>query len=191
MTSDSGNDNLSNDDLSELTRIVGELPADVLDSLRKLPPEFISQLAQLSPEAVDQLTRLPVDMLGGLAGMPADMLEWLGRASQRSGSSLSPDALAQFIGVASKSTQPLRTLKAIPTEMLNVMAALPADVFNSLMELPPELLKQLPDAFTATSETMDEIPKNIEDLSATSDDGSSDLDPELLATLSEMPPGSI
>ena len=191
MTSDSGNDNLSNDDLSELTRVVGELPADVLDSLRKLPPEFISQLAQLSPEAVDQLTRLPVDMLGGLAGMPADMLEWLGRASQRSGSSLSPDALAQFISVACKSTQPLRTLKAIPTEMLNVMATLPADVFNSLMELPPELLRQLPDAFTATSETMDEIPKNIEDLSATSDDGSSDLDPQLLATLNEMPPGSI
>ena len=191
MTSDSGNDNLSNDDLSEITRVVGELPADVVDSLRKLPPEFISQLAKLSPEAVDQLTRLPVEMLGGLSGMPADMLEWLGRASMRSEAGMSPDVLAQFISVASKSSQPLRTLKAIPTEMLNVMAALPADVFNSLMELPPELLKQLPDAFAATSETMDEIPKNIEELSAASDDGSSDLDPQLLATLNEMPAGSI
>ena len=191
MTSDSGNDNISNDDLSEIARIVGELPANVLDSLRKLPPQFISQLADLSPEAIDQLTRLPVDMLGGLAGMPVEMLEWLGRASSRSESGLSPDVLAQFISVAGHSSQPLRTLKAIPTEMMNVMAALPADVFNSLMELPPELLKQLPDAFAATSETLDEIPKNIEELSASSEDGSQDVNPQLLATLAEMPPGSI
>jgi WD40 repeat protein/serine/threonine protein kinase len=191
MTSDSGNDNLSNNDLSEIARVVGELPTDVLDSLRKLPPEFISQLASLSPEAVDQLTRLPVELLARLSGMPADMLEWLGRASSQSESGLSPDVLAQFISAASESSQPLRTLKAIPTEMLNVMAALPADVFNSLMELPPELLKQLPDAFAATSETLNEIPKNIEELSAASEDGSQDVDPQLLATLSEMPPGSI
>jgi hypothetical protein len=32
MTSDSGNDNLSNNDLSEIARVVGELPTDVLDS---------------------------------------------------------------------------------------------------------------------------------------------------------------
>lgn len=190
MTSDSGNDNLSND-LSEIARVVGELPTNVLDALAKLPPEFINQLTQLSPEAVDQLTRLPADMLSGLAGMPNDMLEWLGRASSRSETGLSPDVLSQFISVASKSSQPLRTLKAIPTEMLTVMAALPADVFNGLMDLPPELLKQLPDAFTATSETMDEIPTNIEDLSAASEDGSQDVDPQLLATLNEMPPGSI
>ncbi len=190
MTSDSGNDNLSND-LSDIARVVGELPTDVLDALAKLPPEFINQLSRLSPEAVDQLTRLPVEMLSGLAGMPVEMLEWLGRASSRSESGLSLDVLSQFISVASKSSQPLRTLKAIPTEMLNVMAALPADVFNGLMDLPPELLKQLPDAFAATSETMDEIPTNIEDLSAASDDGSQDVDPQLLATLNEMPPGTI
>ena len=191
MTSDSGNDNLSNDDLREIARIVGELPTDVLESLEKLPPEFISQLAGLSPEAIDQLTRLPVEMLGGLAGMPPEMLEWLGRASSRSESGLSPDVLAQFITVASNSSQPLRTLKSIPTEMLNVMAALPAEVFNSLMDLPPELLKQLPDAFAATSETMDEIPRNIEELAASSTDGSLEIDPKLMATLSEMPPGAI
>jgi WD40 repeat protein/serine/threonine protein kinase len=191
MTSDSGNDNLSNDGASEIARIVGELPTDVLDALRKIPPEFINQLANLSPEAVNQLTRLPVDMLGGLAGMPNEMLEWLGRASSRGESGLSPDVLAQFISVASKSTQPLHTLKAIPTEILNVMATLPADVFNALMEMPPELLKQLPDAFAATSETLDEIPTNIEELSAASDDASSDIDPQLLATLSEMPADSI
>tara|TARA_R110002072_G_scaffold145459_1_gene291874 strand:+ start:21027 stop:28172 length:7146 start_codon:yes stop_codon:yes gene_type:complete len=191
MTNDSGNDNVSNDDLREIARIVGELPTDVLDSLGKLPPEFIRQLAGLSPEAVDQLTRLPVDMLGGLAGMPPEMLEWLGRASSRSESGLNPDVLAQFISVAGNSSQPLRTLKSVPTEMLNVMAALPADVFNSLMELPPELLKQLPDAFAATSETLDEIPRNLDELAASSADGSQDVDPKLLATLSEMPPGAI
>lgn len=190
MTSDSGNDNLSND-LSDIARVVGELPTDVLEALKKLPPEFINQLSQLSPEAVDQLTRLPADMLGGLAGMPIEMLEWLGRASSRSESGLSPQALSQFIKVASNSSQPLRTLKAIPKEMLTVMAALPSEVFDGLMELPPDLLKQLPDAFSATSETLDEIPKNIEELSAASDDGSADVDPQLMATLSEMPPGSI
>mgnify|MGYP002629194182 CR=1 FL=1 len=190
MTSDSGNDKLSND-LSEIARVVGELPTDVLEALAKLPPEFIQRLTRLSPEAVDQLTRLPAGMLSGLAGMPTDVLEWLGRASSRSETGLSPAVLSQFIAMATNSSQALGTLKAIPTEMLNVMAALPADVFNGLMALPPELLKQLPDAFTATSETMDEIPTNIEDMSAASDDGSHDVDPQLLATLNEMPPGSI
>lgn len=190
MTNDSGNDNLSND-LSEIANVVGELPANVLEALKKLPPEFINQLSQLSPEAVDQLTRLPIDMLSGLAGMPGEMLEWLGRASSRSESGLSPEVLVQFIKVASTSSQPLRTLKSIPKEMLSVMAAIPLEVFDSLMELPPELLMQLPDAFSATSETLDEIPKNIEELSAASEDGSSDVDPQLLATLNEMPQGSI
>ena len=98
MTNDSGNDNLSND-LSEIANVVGELPANVLEALKNLPPEFINQLSQLSPEAVDQLTRLPIDMLAGLAGMPSEMLEWLGRASSRSESGLSPEVLAQFIKV--------------------------------------------------------------------------------------------
>ena len=191
MTSDNGNDKLSNDGISEIARVVGELPTDVLDALRQFPPQFISRLSQLSPEAIEQLTRLPVDMLGGLAEMPSEMLEWLGRASSRTESGISPDLLAQFIRVASDPSQPLRTLKAIPTEMLNVMAALPADVFNGLMELPPELLKQLPDAFTATSQTLDEIPTNIKELSASSEDSSSDVNPELLATLAEMPQGAI
>ncbi len=188
MTSDSGNDNLSNDAVSELARIVGELPIDVQDALRQLSPQLINRLAQLSPEAIDQLTRLPVDMLGKLSEMPVAMLDWLGRASSRAESGLSPDVLAQFVRVASDPAQPLRTLKAIPTEMLIVMAALPQDVFNGLMELPPALLKQLPDAFAATSETMDEIPKNIEELSSAA---SIDVNPELLATLAEMPAGTI
>ncbi|NQV25988.1 MAG: protein kinase [Rhodopirellula sp.] len=191
MTSDSGNDKLSNDGLAEIVRLVGELPNDVLDELRKLPPQFISRLARLSTEAVDQLTRLPVDMLTRLSDFPTDMLEWLGAASSRAESGLSPDLLAKFISIASNSSQAIRTLKAVPTEMLKVMAALPPDVFNSLMELPPELLQQLPDAFTATSETMDEIPRNITELSTAVEDSSVDVDPRLMATLNEMPPGAI
>jgi len=190
MTSDSGNDNLSND-LSEIANVVGELPANVLESLKKLPSEFINRLSYLSPEAVDQLTRLPIDMLAGLAGMPSEMLEWLGRVSSRSDSGLSPEVLAQFIKGASTSSQPLRTLKSIPKEMLSVIAAIPSEVFDSLMELPPELLNQLPDAFSATLETLDEIPSNIEKLSDASEDVSSDIDPRLLATLNDMPPDAI
>jgi len=190
MTSDSGNDNFSND-LSEIANVVGKLPANVLEALKKLPTEFINRLSHLSPEAVDQLTRLPIDMLAGLAGMPDEMLEWLGRVSSRSDAGLSPEVLAQFVKGASNSSQPLRTLKAIPKEMLSVIAAIPAEVFDSLMELPPELLKQLPDAFSATSETLDEIPRNIEELGAASEDVSSDIDPRLLATLNDMPPGAI
>ena len=135
MTSDSGNDNFSND-LSEIANVVGKLPANVLESLKKLPAEFINRLSHLSPEAVDQLTRLPIDMLAGLTGMPGEMLEWLGRVSARSDSGLSPEVLAQFIKGASTSSQPLRTLKAIPKEMLSVIATIPVEVFDSLMELP-------------------------------------------------------
>ncbi len=190
MTSDSGNDNFSND-LSEIANVVGKLPANVLEALKKLPTEFINRLSHLSPEAVDQLTRLPIDMLAGLAGMPDEMLEWLGRVSSRSDAGLSPEVLAQFIKGASNSSQPLRTLKAIPKEMLSVIAAIPAEVFDSLMELPPELLKQLPDAFSTTSETLDEIPSSMEELSAASEDVNRDIDPRLLATLNDMPPGAI
>lgn len=191
MTSDSGNDNLSNEDIQETARIVGELPVDVQKGLRQLPPDFINRLANLSPEAIDQLTRLPVDMLGRLSEMPASMLEWLGKASARTESGLSPDILAKFARIAGQSSQPLRTLKAIPTEMLKIMASLPPDVFNDLMELPPSLLKQLPEAFAATSQTIDEIPEQLEDMSASSDEGSADVNPELLATLAEMPADAI
>lgn len=190
MTSENGNDNLSNDALSEIARVVGELPPEVLNALQQLPPEFINRLAHLSPESVDQLTRLPVDMLGKLSDLPESMLEWLGRASSRSESGLSSHALGQFIAIAGKSSQPLRTLKSIPPEMLKVMAALPADVFNGLMSLPPDLLRQLPDVFSATSETLDEIPKNIEELASATDDGS-EVASDLMATLSEMPGDAI
>lgn len=191
MTTDSGNDNLSNDDILEIARVVGELPADVREGLQQLPPAFINRLANLSPEAIDQLTRLPIDMLGKLSEMPAPMLEWLGKASARTESGLSPDVLARFAQIAGQSSQPLRTLKAIPTEMLKIMSSLPPDVFNSLMELPPDLLRQLPDAFAATSQTLDEIPENLEGLSASSEEASVDVNSELLATLAEMPADAV
>jgi WD40 repeat protein/serine/threonine protein kinase len=191
MTTDNGNDKTSNDAMSEIARAVGELPNDVLEALQQLPPKFINQLSQLSPEALNQLTRLPIEMLGRLSELPNSMLDWLGRASSQTESGVSAKVLSQFVAIASKSAQPLRTLKSIPTGMLKVMAALPLDVFNSLMELPLELLKQLPDAFSATSETMDEIPTNIEEMITAAENSSVDIAPELLNTLSEMPDGAI
>ncbi|MDA0283524.1 MAG: serine/threonine-protein kinase, partial [Planctomycetota bacterium] len=194
MTTDSGNDQTPNNAESEIVRTIGELPEEVLAALQQLPPEFINRLADLSPEAIEQLTRLPAAMLGGLSALPTPMLEWLGRASGRSDSSLSAGTLIRFASIAHLSSEPLRTLKAIPSEMLKVMAALPPDVFNSLMELPAALLKQLPDALAATSDTLDEIPTNLAELSADSEDSrdsSSNIAPELMATLSEMPDGAI
>lgn len=190
MTTDNGSNGLPDPSESDIIRTIGELPDEVLAGLQRMPASFLNRLADLSPEAIEQLSRLPVDMLGQLSDLPDSVLEWLGRASARNEAGLNAEVMAQLVRMTGETSEPLRTLKAIPSSMLKVMSALPADVFNSLMALPPQLLKQLPDALAATSETLDEIPTNLSDLSQ-GESESVDVDPELIATLGEMPPGAV
>jgi WD40 repeat protein/serine/threonine protein kinase len=168
---------------SELIRALGDLPEPVLAELQQLPPEFLERLAQQPPEVIDGLTRLPLSTLKSMAGLSSSMLTWLGTASDRIASGLDSEALARLISLSQNSRSSLRQLQNLSPTVLRTLTSLPGDVLSSLVSLPHDLLQQLPAVFSATAETLDEIP-TLQDLS-------DDASPELIATLDQMPTGAV
>jgi len=168
---------------SELIRALGDLPEPVLAELQQLPPEFLQRLAEQPPAVIDGLTRLPLSTLKSMAGLSGSMLTWVATVSDRISTGLDSAALARLVSLAQDSRSSLRQLQSLDPKVLRGLTSLPAGVLASLVSLPQDLLQQLPSVFSATAETLDEIPAL--------DDLSDDASPELIATLDQMPEGAL
>ncbi|MHC4875469.1 MAG: protein kinase domain-containing protein [Planctomycetota bacterium] len=168
---------------SRLIQALGDLPESVLADLETLPPEFLDRLSKLSPDALDGLTRLPVQTLTSMANLSTSMLTWFGTTSGRIASGLDVQALKRLVSLAQGSHQPLKQLQTLNSHVVRALSSLPDGVLSSLVALPSDLLMQLPAVFSATAETIDEIPA-LNDLS-------DDASPELIATLDQMPEGAV
>jgi hypothetical protein len=183
-------------DEQELARALGELPPNVLASLKELPSEFLQTLGGLSPESLDSLTRIPIELLARLSKLSAASLEWLGHAGSKL-AALPPESLAKFAQLASDKPNAIAQLKRLDAATVHALMSVPANVMSSLADLPIDLLKQLPDALSGSSETLTEIPANL----STKDDSADELarnqatldalTPESIKTLAELPPDAV
>ena len=159
----------------EIVQTLSELPDDVLVLLHDLPADFIDRLSQLAPETRQSLTRLPLETLSGLAALPFPVLEWLGRLCGSREEGLDAEALTQIMRLAKDHCAPLAQLKNVPTDMIRALSSLPPEVVDCLFELPPELLRQLPEALSASGGATDDTGATVAEVS-----------PDLLATLGEL-----